>query len=88
MTWLHLIRDGTDAWVAALVQRQATTGRHRPTVALLHEAVRAPMPVPPEVRVVFRRSDVETRGLHPAGELVDDEGLVRLIEEHDRVVVW
>lgn len=88
MTWLYLVRDGGDAWVAALVAHQARGGEHRPTVVLLHEAVRAPLPVPPGVRVLAWRSDVEARGGPPAGETVDADGLVRLIEGHDRVAVW
>ena len=86
MTWLHLVRDGGDAWVAALVAHQARGGEHRPTVVLLYAAV--PLPVPPGVRVLTLRSDAEARGGPPTHEAVDADGLVRLIEDHDRVAVW
>ena len=73
MKWLHLVRNGQDDWVAELVRYQAARDSECPAVVLLHEALRAPLPVPEGVPV--------HRGL-------DDDGIVGLIEEYDRVVVW
>ena len=86
MRWLHLVRNGGDAWVAGLVRHQAERGL-RPTVVLLHDAVAAPLPVPDGVPVLLRRADAERHGI--AGRrTVDETEILRLLDEHERAVVW
>lgn len=86
MRWLHLVRNGRDPWVADLVRYQSEHGL-RPTVVLLHDAVAAPLIVPEGVIVLRRRADADTHGLAREGT-VDEAEILRLLDEHDRAVVW
>jgi hypothetical protein len=82
--WLHLVRGGPDEWVMGLVRHQAGAGPV-PMVVLLRQVGCRPPVFPAAVPLLRFRSTRD--GVAAAGE-VDESGLIRLMEEHDRVAVW
>ncbi len=85
MKILHLLRQLDDPRALATARAQAEVG-HQVSLALLHDAVLASPAFPGPIFAVA--DDVAARGGHTGHQIVDYDGLVRLIAEHDRIVSW
>lgn len=83
---LHLIRRLDDRRALAVAAAQAQA--HQVTIVLLHDAVAGWQVSLPNVTVWAGRADVEARGIAPPWPLIDYEGIVELIENHDKVISW
>ncbi|MBI3271291.1 MAG: hypothetical protein HYZ53_19975 [Planctomycetes bacterium] len=85
---LHLIRDARDHRAFETVVAHAREGMDRVLLVLLHDAV---LPGPHRSLGVPTRlfaADCAARGLPVPADAVDEAGLVALLFEHDRVILW
>ncbi len=85
MKILHVIRTPLDGLPVELACHQQ--GTHEVGVLLVQDGVYAD-PAAGQVPVYTLRADVEARGLAARPMAVDYDGAIRLMAEHDRVIVW
>lgn len=85
MKILHVLRDPDDRLAAEVARQQG----ERCSIAflLIQDGVLARPDVPGAMIYVLAQ-DLEARGVKGTGETVDYNGAVRLIAEHDKVIVW
>ena len=85
MKILHLIRTPHETLARDLAGHQQAA--HEVSVLLLQDGVFG-SPAVGSLPVYTLRADLEARGLPAGPRAIDYDGAVRLIAEHDRVVVW
>jgi len=85
MKTLHVIRDPNERLALELAERES----ERDTVSLLliQDGVLA-RPLSERVTLYVLADTTRACGVADQSVVVDDNGAVRLIAEHDRVVVW
>lgn len=84
MRILHIVRDHRDGLPLEVARSQG--GEHEVGVLFIQDGVLA---APPEgLQSYALAQDLEARGLPPRGKVVDFPGMVRLIVEADRALVW
>lgn len=81
---LNILRRPDDEEAVAVARHQAAPGEV--SILYIHDAVYRPGE--PDLPTFASRPDVEARGVASQCRLVDDEEIVRLIFEHDRVICW
>ena len=83
MKVLYIAREPKDSYVAEMVALQRGS---EIALLLLHDAVYS---LPQEgIKTYACADDVRARGVMSKAELVDYEGIVRLIREHNLVICW
>ena len=85
MKILHILRDPHDRLAVEVAGQQEE--RCEVAILLIQDGVLARPDVPGATVYALDR-DVDGRGVKGAGEPVDYGGAVRLIAEHDKVIVW
>lgn len=84
MKILHVIRHEDDRRALLTAREQAR--EHNVTTVLLHDAVLSEAYL--EGDVYAMESDWEARGKRKPYRTLDYDGLVRMVFEYDRVIVW
>ena len=85
MKILHVLRSGPDRLPLDLARHQRDA--HTVTVLLVQDAVSTPPPERPGA-IYALKADLEARGLAVGQAAVDYDEAIRLMAEHDRVIVW
>lgn len=84
MRILHIVRDHRDGLPLEVARSQG--GEHEVAILFIQNGVLARAPEALESYALAQ--DLEARGLPPRGKMVDFPGMVRLIVEADRALVW
>ena len=86
MKILYILRTPGDGLPLSLVPPLQGRG-DEVSVLLIHDAVYAPAPT--GVKVFACHDDLKARGIEPQGvELLDYQGILNLVLQHDSVTVW
>lgn len=85
MRILHVLRDPNDRLAIEVARQEGETNQI--ALLLIQDGVLA-RPDLPSAKVYALTHDVEASGVTEAGEPVDYGGMVRLIVENDKVIVW
>lgn len=85
MKILHVLRDPHDRLAVEVARQQEE--RCGVAILLIGDGVLAHPDVPGAMVYAVAR-DLEARGVKGTGETVDYDGAVRLIADHDKVIVW
>lgn len=86
MKFLHVLRTIGDRLPLELARSQQ--GRHEVSLLLMQDAVWASHALGENLPAYALRADLEARGLPVGPSAVDYDDAIRLMAEHDRVVVW
>ncbi len=85
MRILHVLRDPNDRLAVEVARQQGETNQI--ALLLIQDGVLA-RPDLPSAKVYALAHDLEASGVTGAGEPLDYGDVVRLIVEHDKVIVW
>ncbi len=86
MKFLHVLRTIGDRLPVELARSQE--GHHEVSLLLVQDGVWASHALGSNLRAYALRADLEARGLPAGPSTVDYDDAIRLMAEHDRVVVW
>jgi sulfur relay protein TusB/DsrH len=85
MTTLHVIRGPNERLALEIAGHQSK--RESVSLLLIQDAVLS-RPALDGATIYALSDDLEARGVKGRGVAVDYDGVIRLIAEHDRVIVW